>query len=57
MTIALQYKIMSENIMMPKFSPELFKTSILNFAYIHSKGYLSIRHYLRSCLLIFFAFL
>ena len=23
--------------MMPKFDPELFKTSILNFAYIHSK--------------------
>ena len=26
--------------MMPKFNPELFKTSILNFAYIHSKMFI-----------------
>ena len=27
--------------MMPKFNPKLFKTSILNFAYIHSKMFIS----------------
>ena len=26
--------------MMPKFNPELSKTSILNFAYIHSKMFI-----------------
>ena len=26
--------------MMPKFDPELFKTSILNFAYIHSNMFI-----------------
>ena len=26
--------------MMPKFNPELFKNSILNFAYIHSKMFI-----------------
>ena len=26
--------------MMPKFNPELFITSILNFAYIHSKMFI-----------------
>ena len=26
--------------MMPKFNPELFKTSVLNFAYIHSKMFI-----------------
>ena len=26
--------------MMPRFNPELFKTSILNFAYIHSKMFI-----------------